>query len=401
MPFDLAILLGYPEISGGTNVILEHALGLRRLGHRVAIITQERFDPQRLAWKPGAAERLELLAHADCRERVFDLALATWWRSAFDLAHVAAKRYAYFVQSIESRFFGEHEADAKLLADYTYSLPLEIVTEAAWIQRYLREHYDQDAALVRNGIDKQIFRPDGPALEPRPASGLRVLVEGALRVPFKRVELTVDLCRQAGIDDLWLLTPTACDRFPGVRRLLSRVPMPEVGAVYRSCDVLVKLSTVEGMFGPPLEMMHCGGTAITSDVTGHDEYMRHDENGLIAPIGQERLVVEHLSRLLRERTLLDRLKRGAASTAAAWPDWPHAVGEMEAFAHDICNRPVTREAAWREMRRQLKAALDLAGPLHRALTDDVSGWELLRELLKRVARKTGSAFRRLTGFGRR
>jgi hypothetical protein len=38
--------------------------------------------------------------------------------------------------------------------------------------------------------------------------------------------------------------------------------------VYRSCDILGKLSYVEGMFGPPLEMFHCGWTAIVYNVTG-------------------------------------------------------------------------------------------------------------------------------------
>jgi len=403
---DLAILLGYPEISGGTNVIMEHALGLRRLGHRVAIVTEQPFDPRRLAWKPGAAEELELLCHAGCREREFDLAMATWWRSVFDLPFVPARRYAYFVQSIESRFFGEQDPDLRALADYTYSQPLEIVTEATWIQRHLRERYGHEPVLVHNGVDKRIFRPDGPALEPRPTAGpppasaaqtgggLRVLVEGALRVPFKRVELTVELCRKAGIDDLWLLTPTPCERFGGVRRLLSKVPMPEVGAVYRSCDVLVKLSTVEGMFGPPLEMMHCGGTAITSDVTGHDEYMRHDVNGLVVPIGQEHQVVEHLRRLRDDPALLERLKRRAAETAAAWPDWPEAVRGMDAFIRSVCERPVTREVEWRNMRRHLQAALRLAGPLHRVMTDDLSGWDLLRRLGKRVCNRALALVRR-------
>lgn len=36
------------------------------------------------------------------------------------------------------------------------------------------------------------------------------------------------------------------------------------------------------MFGPPLEMFHCGGTSIVYDVTGHDEYIVHDKNGLVA-----------------------------------------------------------------------------------------------------------------------
>lgn len=390
--YDIAFLLGFPEISGGTNVILEHALGLARRGHAVSIVTELPFDRRRLSWKPAAMD-LPLLAHADCRERRFDISIATWWRSVYDLPFVAARWYAYFCQSIESRFFAAQDADIKALAEYTYRQPLPVVTEASWIARFLRDHYGRDATLVLNGVDKRVFASDGPAFAPRPGDGIRVLVEGPLGVPFKRVEETIALCRQAGMRDVWLLTSSACERYPGVARVCSRVPMSDVGAVYRACDVLVKLSTVEGMFGPPLEMMHCGGTAITSDVTGHDEFMRHGENGIVVALGQEPEVIKYLRALERDRAFLDRLKAGARATAAAWPDWPAAVEGMEAFIDGVCRREPTQADAQADMNRQLVAALRLAGPLHEHVRADPSGRELLRrsmlKLRRKVARKLG------------
>ncbi|MBU0640849.1 MAG: glycosyltransferase family 4 protein, partial [Planctomycetes bacterium] len=390
--YEIAILLGYPEISGGTNVILEHALGLTRLGHSVSIVTEQPFDPQRLSWKP-AAQELPLLCHADCRERMFDVSVATWWRSVFDLPHVPAHRYTYFCQSIESRFFSEQEPDMKALVDFTYRQPLPVVTEASWIAQYLREYYGRETALVRNGIDKSIFRPDGERLAPRPRAGLRGLVEGPLGVSFKRVEFTIRLCQQAGIEDIWLLTSTDCSSYPGVSRVLSRVPMQEVGAVYRSCDVLVKLSTVEGMFGPPLEMMHCGGTAITSDVTGHEEYMRHGQNGIVIRRGEEAEVIDYLRALHRDRAFLNLLKDGARTTAAEWPDWSHATREMEQFVCELCQREPTHKSVQHDMLTQLRAALRLAGPLREAVAPDHSGRELLgmawAKLRAKVARKLG------------
>jgi len=365
-PCDIAILLGYPEISGGTNVIIEHALGLAGRGHRVSIVTEEPIDPQRLAWKPEALE-LPLLSHDDCRGRVFDLTMATWWWSAMHLPRVPARHYAYFVQSIESRFFSRTEAAMKALADFTYRLPLHVVTEAAWIADYLKTNYDRDAVVVRNGVDKQIFSPEGEAIEPRPADGLRVLVEGPLGVPFKRVEWTIRLCQQAGIEDIWLLTGSDCDRYPGVRRVLSKLPMTRVGEAYRSCDVLVKLSTVEGMFGPPLEMMHCGGTALVTDVTGHDEYIQHGVNSLVARQGEEFDVIRQLRRLQRDRGLLERLKSGALETARGWHDWPQAVAEMEQFVADVVEERQSESLVNTTAMQQLQTAYRLVGPLHEAV----------------------------------
>ena len=77
------------------------------------------------------------------------------------------------------------------------------------------------------------------------------------------------------------MTASAVEAVAGVDRVFSRVPILETPRVYRSCDVLVKLSYIEGMFGPPLEMFHCGGTAIVYRVTGHEQYIRHDDNSLV------------------------------------------------------------------------------------------------------------------------
>jgi hypothetical protein len=100
--------------------------------------------------------------------------------------------------------------------------------------------------------------------------------------------------------------------------------MAEVASVYRSCDVLVKLSYVEGMFGPPLEIFHCGGTAIVYDVNGYEEYMRDGLNSLIVPTGSEQGVMNAISLLKTSPDTLARLKKGALSTAADWIDWDNS-----------------------------------------------------------------------------
>ena len=48
-----------------------------------------------------------------------------------------------------------------------------------------------------------------------------------------------------------------------------------------SCDVLIKMSRVEGFFMPPCEMMACGGTVLTGKVTEYDEYVIDGYNGLV------------------------------------------------------------------------------------------------------------------------
>ena len=111
-----------------------------RRGVDVCIITPEKVDPERLYWHPEARELAwKTIEEAEGDE--FDIAVATWWRTVYDLHRVRAKTYCYFVQSIESRFCGEHEIALRKFVDSTYMLPLPVVTEASWIREYLKVNY--------------------------------------------------------------------------------------------------------------------------------------------------------------------------------------------------------------------------------------------------------------------
>lgn len=333
---NIAFLLGSPDISGGTYVIFEHATRLNRLGHKVTIVTEDRIEPYRYSWHPSARE-LVWNTIPDLTERSFDLTIATWWQSVYLLHRIKSHKYLYFIQSIESRFFPARDSrvlphrDIDILCQWcenTYRINLPIITEARWIQQYLQVHHNRSAYLVRNGIRKDVYTEIGPAVATRREGFLRVLVEGPLGVFFKNVEKTINLCRQAGVDELWLLTSSEIDGYPGVDRCFSRVPIQQTAEIYRSCDILVKLSYVEGMFGPPLEMFHCGGTAIVYDVTGHDEYIRHGENSLVVQRDDELQVVDWLRKLKGDSRLLQTLQVGARQTALEWPDWDVAANEF-------------------------------------------------------------------------
>lgn len=330
----IAFLLWSPDISGGTNVIFEHATRMRKNGDDITIITEDKPNDKRLQWFPGA-EKMTWMDYSEAADKQFDLVIATWWRTVFYLHKINAKKYAFFVQSIESRFYPEGEVTLRTLVDLTYSLQVNFITEATWIKEYLKEHFDQDALLVRNGISKDYFNDGIKPKVPRAPEKLRVLVEGPLNVSFKNTELAVELCRQSRADEVWFVTSTEIGAYPNVDRLFSRVPISEIGSIYASCDVLVKLSTVEGMFGPPLEIYHTGGTSISYDVTGYDEYIEHNVNGLVSFSRQNQEIIEFINRLKDNPNELAQLKANALATAEKWPDWESSSKEFAAACEQL------------------------------------------------------------------
>lgn len=333
----IAFLLGSCEISGGTYVIIEHATRLKMRNHHVSLITLNTVEPHQLAWHPSA-KNVEWLTLDEAKNCWFDFVFATWWQSVFLLEHLSASNYFYFIQSIESRFFPpENETnletrDIDVLQQWcesTYRYPLPVVTEAKWISNYLKEHYNRDSFIIRNGIRKDLYRPDGPTVTPRGQGIFRVLIEGPIDVSFKNVKKTIELCNRSDVDEVWLLTSSDISQYPGVDKCFSKVPIDNTPEIYRSCDVLVKLSYVEGMFGPPLEMFHCGGTALVYDVTGHGEYIKHNKNSLVVKKDSENDVVHCLNRLKNESGLIGRLQQGALQTASKWPDWSESSLNLE------------------------------------------------------------------------
>ncbi len=330
----IAFLLGLPEISGGSYVIFEHAIRLKKKGYQVFILTEEQIDPTRYSWHPDAGE-LEWITFDNASHLKFDYAIATWWRSTLHLQYVNANTYLYIVQSIESRFFpgdeqisGEEKAYRRL-CENTYLFPLPIITEARWIRKYLSDKYGHDGFLVLNGIRKDLYNLSDDCHASRKPGCLRVLVEGQLGVGYKNVEKTIELCCRSEADEVWLLTSSKIESYPGVDQVFSKVPIWKTPQIYRSCDVLVKLSYVEGMFGPPLEMFHCGGTAIVYNVTGHNEYIHHDVNSFVVKMNDESHVIELLNLLKNKPEVLDRLKNGAKETAKRWPDWNKSSRNFE------------------------------------------------------------------------
>lgn len=323
----IAFLLGDIAMGGGNYVVFQHAQFAQSKGHDVTIISVKPLEPIAQHWHP-AMKLLKMIDLAASLGQSFDIAIATFWKTVFYFDQINAKCYSYFVQSIESRFFDIAEGRMRTLVDSTYAMGLPGVTEATWIRDYLKHEYAAAYYLVRNGIRKDIYQAQGSAVTARNAGCLRILVEGPLGVPIKNVARTVQLCNQLAGTEIWLLTSSRVVWYPGVKKLFSNVPVTDVPAIYRSCDVIVKLSFVEGMFGPPLEMFHCGGTAIVYDVSGHDEYIRHGHNALVVKMNDEVAVQQCLEQLRDDPVLLAHLKNGALQTAQQWLDWNKSSAEF-------------------------------------------------------------------------
>jgi len=321
----IGFLLESIGLSGGVNVVFEYTSRLKKYGIDVVIITPQKLSESSYSWFPDY-KNLTVTSDEEALSMDFDVLFATFWKTVFRLYKFKAKKYAYYVQSIENKFFKSKDDEYYNFCELTYLLNLDTITEATWIQKYFKDNYNREVHLVKNGIRKENYNEDR-VIEKRPGNGIRILIEGNLDQWFKNIRRTIEICNKSDCKDIWLLTSSKVNKMEGVNRLFSQVNVKDVAPIYSSCDVLVKLSYVEGMFGPPLEMFHCGGTAIVYNVSGCEEYMVNGVNSIIVDRDDEEGVINAINKLKIDKELLNKLKSNAINTAKSWRNWDDASKE--------------------------------------------------------------------------
>jgi len=336
----VAFLVNDLQLSGGVGVVVQHARRLSAMEDWdvTLVMVREAEGPSWHGYEHlphlHVCSRLEAMADR------YDLAVATWWETAFSLFELSAERYAYFVQSLEDRFY-HHTQVEQLAAGMTLDLPVAFITEAQWIVETLADlRPDAPCYLVRNGIDKETFAPLAE-VTPSTQGPLRVLIEGSPYVWFKHVPESIEAA--AAMAEPHRVTVVSSDRRSGTQLAADEVLGPlsqrEMAELYASNDVLLKLSSVEGVSGPPLEAFHRGATCVVTPVTGHDEYVEHGFNGLLTDWDDLRGTARHLDLLARDRKLLHFLRTNALETARAWPSWDESSESMAAALLAIREEP--------------------------------------------------------------
>ena len=314
-------------VSGGIHVICQHANRLKRRGHDVLLISMGKKD-EVIDWFPH--QNVPIIWLDDCPGDL-DILVATSWRTSFWVAALPARNKCYFVQSDETRFHPEGSM-WEHITRLSYMMDFNFLTEAKWIKDWLKKEFNKDAFLVPNGLDSELFRPAKP-LEPK-IKKPRILLEGAIGLPYKGMKEAFEAVSDLDVE-VWCVSSFGepqpewkCDRF------FQQVPITQMKHIYSSCDILLKLSRVEGFFGPPLEMMACGGTCVVGKVTGSDEYIVPDVNALVVDPMDIDGARDALKLIISDKDFKSKLIANGLQTAKEW-QWEPSIDVLEKNLADI------------------------------------------------------------------
>lgn len=318
-------------VCGGHIIVLQHVTRLAKLGHNVAICVLDETIPARsysFSWFPNFNCPV---VHPKNFPDAVDICVATFWDTVISVLKFPAKHKVYFVQSDETRFYDDPIMKSQVVL--TYLCNINYITEAKWIAEWLKADFGHQATYIPNALDPDIIHPDKP-LEKKRRDKLRILVEGTIDSPFKKIKEAIEASQDLDCE-IWCISNRG---YPSpdwkIDRFFYKVDFNQMKHIYSSCDILVKLSSVEGFFGPPLEMMACGGVCVVSDVTGYDEYIEHEYNALVIPNGDVNLARQALIRLINDKSLYTTLQKNGKLTSLSMK-WEDSINKLEYYYQNL------------------------------------------------------------------
>lgn len=174
--------------------------------------------------------------------------------------------------------------------------------------------------VIPPSVNTDIFSPDGPSRDVRHPL---CLLAGGIR-PVKRSACAIDLVdqlrRATGHDFHLAIAGPVRDREEwekiqakvSLRRwvhLLGEVPDDEIPIWYRSADVVLNTSQVEGVSNALMEAMSCGALVLATNIAGNRYLVTDQKTGLLFASPTE--MVEKLLPVLEHPELMDHIRREA------------------------------------------------------------------------------------------
>ncbi len=170
----VAFLVNDLQLSGGVGVVVEHARQLARHGIEASLVlARERMDPD---WRFRGLDEVGVLSLGEARTQRFEVAVATWWETTEALFEIDAARRAYFVQSLEDRFYRPDEPQ-RLGAALTHDLPVHVITEARWskLPESVKKAMQEAAKMATQTLCTGMMQEEVASLEKLKQAGVTIV----------------------------------------------------------------------------------------------------------------------------------------------------------------------------------------------------------------------------------
>jgi len=288
-------LLEDTALFGGVKVVLHHAELLRRLGHRVTVISRG----PRPTWYPTGEDFRTVPGFSAEFVPEADLHVATFWTTVEAAAVLPSGQAVHFCQGFEAALEHNREDHPRILEAYSRVVPTWAVSPH--LAELNRDRFGRPVKIVPPALEPY-WRPRrrlGPGRRPR------VMVPHPFEFYMKGVDTALEavrLLRERGTD----LTLVRLSQWPlgeAERTLLApdefhhHLDPPDVAALLRSCDLMLAPSWESEGFGlAVLEGLACGLPVVASQIPSHESFAAGAAE--FAPVGNADAFAEAAEKVL-------------------------------------------------------------------------------------------------------
>jgi glycosyltransferase involved in cell wall biosynthesis len=298
---------------GGDKMIVVHASNLAAKGHEVVIKTNQlrtvfelddriRVEPLKYPGKLGT------LASALVEKHRADLVIADIIPLACLLAIRNRTRTLYFAQDYDESYYASWIQ--KFFIRILYFIGLRVlkcqaVAVADHLAATFRQRFGAGSIVVENGVDTSIFYhdPDPELLAAK--GGRRALLLFSRSDPRKGFDLAAqvvaNLLQQSEQFEIWTVGEACVDQFLArEHRDFGYVDENRLRRIMSSADLFLYPTRHEGFPLMVLEAFACRCPVVTTTAV---PYARHEENALVASIGDVAGLAGLVSELLSDERL--------------------------------------------------------------------------------------------------
>ncbi|HSF33945.1 MAG TPA: glycosyltransferase family 4 protein [Candidatus Tectomicrobia bacterium] len=199
---------------------------------------------------------------------------------------------------------------------------------------------------IPNGVDVEMFSPDGPTYHKDLEGKLVIGFVGSLK-RWHGLDILAEAFRRLAADprvhllvvgdgpEARVLHSLAAE-LPGRITLVGAVPMVEVPAYIRAMDIAVApYPALERFYFSPLKVLEylaAGRAVVASGIGQLNELIRDGETGLLVPPGDPAALAEALGKLAADQDLRQTLGAAAAVEARRAHTWRQRASEILALA---------------------------------------------------------------------
>lgn len=261
-----------------------------------------------------------------------DITIATAWPTAYQVNKLTTKggKKAYFIQDYEVW-------DNETLGNRSYTLPLEHIVIAKWIDEILvNKLHAKPGYLVRNGIDTQTFTPAKEEKSSDHVSCLMLyhrLSKKGIKDGLNAYKIVKSKYSNVSLDMFGMFNDP---KIPIVDHYYKDPSKKQLIKIYRQADIFIYPSREEGWGLTPLEAMACG-CAVAGTKTGCMlELGYSSKNVLLSDPKDVKALADNIELLVGNKKLREKISENGRLTVENL-SWNKSAEKLKAVFTKIVN----------------------------------------------------------------